>query len=200
MQYYNIMRVPEHSETAGRPEMERIYRGRFAAPGHDHAHCVADALASAETVCRTRGARLTGQRRKVLEIIWKSHVPVGAYDILAVLSPDQRPAAPPTVYRALEFLQAHGLVHKIESLKAFVGCQHPGEDHVGQFLICERCGNTAEIEDPQIADAVEGRAAAAGFRITEVTLEVRGLCPVCQIDHPAADPITGDHPAGDHIA
>ena len=193
MQYYNIMKASQHSETAGRLEMERVYRGRFATPGHDHAHCVADALASAETVCRARGARLTGQRRKVLEIIWKSHVPVGAYDILAVLSPDERPAAPPTVYRALEFLQAHGLVHKIESLKAFVGCQHPGEDHVGQFLICEQCGNTAEIADPQIANAVGGRAAAAGFRIAEMILEVRGLCPVCQIDRDALD-----HPAPDH--
>lgn len=158
--------------------------GSFADPDHDHAHCIIGALASAETVCRARGARLTGQRRRVLEIIWKSHVPIGAYEILGALSPLERPAAPPTVYRALEFLQAHGLVHKIESLKAYVGCQHPGKDHVGQFLICQDCGNAAEIEDPAIGRAVEGRAHAAGFRILEMTLEVRGLCPSCHQDNP----------------
>lgn len=164
--------------------MQETFQGSFADPEHDHAHCITGALASAETVCRVRGARLTGQRRRVLEIIWKSHVPMGAYEILAALSPDERPAAPPTVYRALDFLQAHGLVHKIESLKAYVGCQHPGKDHVGQFLICQACGNAAEIEDPAIARAVEGRANAAGFRVAEMTLEVRGLCPVCVNDSP----------------
>jgi Fur family transcriptional regulator, zinc uptake regulator len=165
--------------------MDHGFEGSFADPGHDHAHCITGALASAETICRMRGARLTGQRRRVLEIIWESHVPVGAYEILAALSPDERPAAPPTVYRALEFLQAHGLVHKIESLKAYVGCQHPGEEHVGQFLICEHCGNAAEIEDPAIGAAVQDRAAAAGFQIAAMTLEIRGLCPSCQTDRPA---------------
>jgi Fur family transcriptional regulator, zinc uptake regulator len=164
--------------------MQEIQSGSFAGPEHDHAHCIIGAMASAETVCRVRGARLTGQRRRVLEIIWKSHVPMGAYEILAALGPDERPAAPPTVYRALEFLQAHGLVHKIESLKAYVGCQHPGKDHVGQFLICQECGNAAEIDDVAIARAVEGSASAAGFRIAEVTLEVRGLCPSCLHDSP----------------
>ena len=164
--------------------MEETSLRSFAGPGHDHAHCIIGAMASAETVCRVRGARLTGQRRRVLEIIWKSHVPMGAYEILAALTPDERPAAPPTVYRALEFLQAHGLVHKIESLKAYVGCQHPGKDHIGQFLICQGCGNAAEIEDPAIARAVEHRAGAAGFKIAEMTLEIRGLCPTCRDDRP----------------
>jgi|AACY02.17.fsa_nt_gi Fur family zinc uptake transcriptional regulator len=159
--------------------MDERFQGSFADPEHDHAHCVIGAMASAETICRVRGARLTGQRRRVLEIIWKSHVPIGAYDILAALSPDERAVAPPTVYRALEFLQAHGLVHKIESLKAYVGCQHPGHDHVGQFLICQDCGNAAEIDDPAIERAIQGRADAAGFHIAETTLEVRGLCPSC---------------------
>ena len=165
--------------------MDEGLQGSFADPEHDHAHCVTGAMASAETICRVRGARLTGHRRRVLEIIWKSHVPIGAYDILAALSPDDRAIAPPTVYRALEFLQAHGLVHKIESLKAYVGCQHPGHDHVGQFLICQDCGNAAEIDDPKIDQAIQGRAAAAGFRVTETTLEVRGICPSCASDQDA---------------
>ncbi len=160
--------------------MDTNPQGPFADPDHDHAHCVTGAMASAETICRMRRARLTEQRRRVLEIIWENHVPVGAYEILAAMSAEDRPPiAPPTVYRALDFLQAHGLVHKIESLKAYVGCRHPGQDHVGQFLICEECGNAAEIVDQGIDRAIEKQASAAGFQVSETTIEVRGLCPSC---------------------
>lgn len=162
--------------------MDERLQGSFADPEHDHTHCVTGAMASAETICRIRGARLTDQRRRVLEVIWESHVPIGAYEILAALSSEENVLAPPTVYRALEFLQVHGLVHKIESLKAYVGCEHPGHDHVGQFLICQDCGNAAEIDDPAIDRAIQGRADAAGFSIAETTLEVRGLCPSCAPD------------------
>src|SRR5262249_40395465 len=89
---------------------------------HDHRHCIDDALSRAETVCAERGARMTPLRRRVLELVWDSHAPIGAYAIMDLLrAADDRAAAPPTVYRALEFLLDQGLVHKIESLNAFVG-------------------------------------------------------------------------------
>jgi Fur family zinc uptake transcriptional regulator len=79
------------------------------------------------TLCAQKGLRLTALRRRVLELVWQSHKPLGAYDILAVLSEqDGRRAAPPTVYRALDFLLENGLVHRISSLNAFVGCDAPG--------------------------------------------------------------------------
>ena len=154
--------------------------GKFSEPNHDHGHCVANALADAETICRARGVRLTKQRRQVLEIVWAGHAPVGAYHILAALSVlDGRAAAPPTVYRALDFLQAHGLVHKIESRKAYVGCQNPGEAHVGQFLICEGCGNAAEIDSRTITSVIEVQAKEVGFSVEGITLEVHGHCSIC---------------------
>ena len=89
---------------------------------HDHAHCVAGALAEADALCARLGVRLTELRRRVLELVWQSHKPLGAYDILAVLSEqDGRRAAPPTVYRALDFLLENSLVHRIASLNAFTG-------------------------------------------------------------------------------
>src|SRR5690606_28474545 len=122
---------------------------------HDHARCVAAALAAAETLCQRRGARLTVLRRRVLELIWSSHEPVGAYDILQRLTEDGRRAAPTTVYRALDFLAAHRLIHRLASRNAYIGCRHPDEsDHEGQFLICTGCGTVAELHDRRIGEAI----------------------------------------------
>ena len=107
----------------------------LASRPHDHSHCVHSALSEADVLCAQKGLRLTALRRRVLELVWQSHKPLGAYDILAVLSEqDGRRAAPPTVYRALDFLLDNGLVHRIASLNAFIGCSHPEHAHQGQFL------------------------------------------------------------------
>ena len=121
--------------------------GAFARPDHDHHACVSEALVGAAELCRKRGVRLTGTRQRILELVWAGHRPVGAYELLAALGRDGRPAAPPTVYRALDFLVAQGLVHRIESLNAFVGCPAPARPHRGQFLICRACGASAEVTD-----------------------------------------------------
>lgn len=151
---------------------------RATAP-HDHTHCQSEALSRAEALCAERGARLTPLRRKVLELIWNSHQPVGAYAILDHLREGDRGAAPPTVYRALDFLMEQGLIHKLESLNAFIGCDHPEDRHVSQFLICTKCGSAVEIQDAGISNAVKKSAGAAGFTVSRLTIELQGLCPTC---------------------
>ena len=148
---------------------------------HDHSHCVRDALAEAEALCARDGLRLTALRKRVLELVWASHKPLGAYDILGVLTEeDGRRAAPPTVYRALEFLLENGLVHRIASLNAFVGCNHPGEAHQGQFLICRSCQVSIELEQPAVHQAILDGASAVGFQVEGQTVEVVGQCAACR--------------------
>ncbi len=145
---------------------------------HDHGGCVASALAAAERLCAERGVRLTPLRRRVLELVWLGHRPVGAYAILERLA-GERPVAPPTVYRALEFLAAQGLIHRIERLNAFIGCVDPVTPHAGQFLICGDCGTAAELADRRIDAAIAASAAELGFEVRARTVEVVGLCPDC---------------------
>ncbi|MBW0147917.1 Fur family transcriptional regulator [Marinobacter arenosus] len=147
---------------------------------HNHDACVTQALADARDICQQRSARLTPTRERVLELIWQSHRPLGAYDVLAQLSEDGHNAAPPTVYRALDFLQQNGLVHRIASLNAFIGCAHAGEHHTGMFLICRACGNVLELTAPSVSGAVHAAAAAEAFELDDITLEIAGLCPRCQ--------------------
>lgn len=151
----------------------------FAAD-HNHQQCIDQALAQAQQLCRERRQRLTPVRELVLRLIWQSHQPLGAYELLPALAEAGFNSAPPTVYRALEFLQQQGLVHRIASLNAFVGCPHPEHPHQGSFLICRHCRSTYELESSAINAALEQSAAELGFRVEQETIEVTGLCPNCQ--------------------
>ncbi|WP_137178675.1 Fur family transcriptional regulator [Roseomonas sp. AR75] len=155
-----------------------------AAPREQAVEAALDRAASA---CAARGAQLTALRRQVLRLVLDAPHPVGAYALLDQLRAERPGAAPPTVYRALDFLQEQGLVHRVERLNAFVGCTGPeahhhcghGHDHPHQFLICASCGATAEICDDRVAAAVRDAARAAGFVPTRTTVEVEGRCAAC---------------------
>jgi Fur family zinc uptake transcriptional regulator len=151
----------------------------FKEQGHAHQHCLDSALSAAEKTCHNRGVRLTKLRRRVLELVWGSHEPVKAYDILDRLRVEQIGSAPTTVYRALDFLQAEGMVHKIESLNAYVGCGEPDEAHSGQFLICRDCGAVAEMDDADVRQLLAEKAELLGFRIDREMIEIKGLCAAC---------------------
>jgi len=153
----------------------------LASRPHDHSHCVHNALTEADAICERAGLRLTALRRRVLELVCQSHTPLAAYDILGVLTEqDGRRAAPPTVYRAMDFLLENGLVHRIASLNAFVGCNHPAHAHQGQFLICRTCNAAIELSTDSISEAIVAGAATVGFTVESQTVEVVGVCSGCQ--------------------
>lgn len=136
------------------------------------------ALDTAERLCARRGVRFTAQRRRVLELVCRAGRPVGAYEILEQLREGAN-AAPPTVYRALDFLLEQGLVHKLETLHAFIGCTHPEHPHASQFLICADCGRVNELESKTVAGSLQSIAQAAGFQPERPVVEVLGTCANC---------------------
>ncbi|WP_421998803.1 Fur family transcriptional regulator [Reyranella sp.] len=147
---------------------------------HDHEHCIEDAVAAAEKLCAEKNLRFTPLRRRVLELVWSSHKPVGAYALLEALRNEDLGSAPPTVYRALDFLIENGLIHRIERMNAFVGCSHPGQTHRGFFLICGECGNAEELHSDGLAESIAASAGRRGFTAREMTLEVTGTCGDCR--------------------
>jgi Fur family zinc uptake transcriptional regulator len=137
-------------------------------------------LTRANVICEGRGVRLTDLRRQVLGLILDRDAPTGAYHLLDQLRSTRHGAAPPTVYRALEFLQEQGLVHKLESRAAFVGCiAEEAHDHAAQFLICRTCGKVTELEDHELAHALEDAAKRMGFKVGKATIEAEGQCASC---------------------
>lgn len=147
---------------------------------HDHGHCQEQALENAKAECLKQGLRLTTLRQQVLEIIWASHHPIGAYDVLQKLQESGHKPAPPTAYRALDFLVSAHLIHRIESLNAYIGCPSPNANHQCQFYICTECGHIAEVNNHNVATALNEGAQALGFVSKQPVIEVHGLCKNCQ--------------------
>lgn len=149
------------------------------------------ALQRAMDLCRHRGVRLTDLRRQVLALVVGQSRPIGAYDLLNELRQQHPGAAPPTVYRALDFLLAQGLIHKVERLSAYVACVHDEghadpasgagsyHSHATQFLICRQCGSTTELNDESVTRALDAVAARAGFSVQGTTIELEGRCARC---------------------
>lgn len=147
----------------------------------NHQHCIDDAVAAAQQLCEQQGVRLTPLRKRVLMLVWQTHQPIGAYDILHQLrNEDGRPAAPPTVYRALDFLLENGLIHRIASLNAYIGCNAPEHQHHAQFLICRMCRFTRELSCSAIDSAIERMTDEIGFAVESQVIEISGLCAPCQ--------------------
>jgi Fur family zinc uptake transcriptional regulator len=137
-------------------------------------------LEAAAAVCARSGGRLTALRRSVLGLILSAEAPLTAYQLLDRLRATRKGAAPPTVYRALEFLLEKGLIHKVESRNAFVPCLEPGHHtHPVQFLICGKCGTVAELEDEAVVAALDRAALRHGFRLDTAVVELEGICAAC---------------------
>lgn len=149
---------------------------------HHHVHDADAYIREVAAICGERGLRLTEQRERVLRLVAAAGRPIKAYDLLERLREQQGAVAPPTVYRALDFLLECGFIHKLESINAFVGCHHPRIRHSVPFLICDRCQDAIELEDEQVTSLLQQRAEELGFAPSAQTLEVHGLCAQCRAD------------------
>lgn len=154
---------------------------------HDHHRCLKAALAQAKNRCSARKARLTPIRESVLHLLWQSHRPLGAYKIIEQLSAASgKRVLPPTVYRALDFLLELGLIHRLATLNAYIGCPFPDSVHSDYFLLCRECGSVAECSAENVNKAIVSTAERAGFLVESQTVEILGLCTPCREKNQAA--------------
>jgi Fur family transcriptional regulator, zinc uptake regulator len=136
-------------------------------------------LRAVEARCAELDQRLTSPRRRAIELLLQAGAPMKAYDLIAGFGEHGAPAKPPTVYRALDFLERHGFAHRIQSLNAFVACRRGLPSHAAAFLICDCCGATQEVQ-PAVSAAMEVEAAKSGYALQSLTVEAHGLCAACR--------------------
>ena len=147
-------------------------------------------LEEAVRLCRARGGRLTPQRRVLLMKLLEAGRPVTAYELLDLVRPDDPAITPASIYRSLDFLLDASLVHRLDSTRSFIACDHPDHAHAGQFLICHECGTVVEAEDNRIIRATVELGDRYGFTLDRQTVELTGLCGACRDDDtvPKPDP------------
>ncbi len=122
--------------------------------------------------------KLSANNRLVLAALKAAGKPVTAYDLLDRLR-DAGLRGPPTVYRALSKLIEFGLVHKLESLNAFVACTQDRHRSAVTFMVCNECGVAAELDDANLNERLYSLANESAFAIDKATLELRGRCVNC---------------------
>ncbi len=132
-----------------------------------------------EAICRQRGGRMTRQRRAVLDLLLAQKRPLSAYEIRDMILAQDPSVTPASVYRCLDFLLSHGLVHRLETTRSFIACEHPDHRHIVQFLICRSCNTVVEAEDTKIAAATENLGQRLGFALDQRTVELMGICAAC---------------------
>ena len=127
-------------------------------------------------------AELTRNQALVVEALRHAEGPMSAYSILDTLRGEGF-RAPLQVYRALDKLMEMGLVHRLESLNAFVACSHPHHAHeahaITGFAICDQCGQVDEFHDQAIDERLGAWTARSGFHPGKTTIEIRGRCRSC---------------------
>ncbi len=125
-------------------------------------------------------AALTKNQSLVLDALTAADGPLSAYDILDALR-DSGFRAPPQVYRALDKLIGVGLVHRIESLNAFVACSHPEEDNHAStaFAICDQCNSVFEFDDQGVMERLRGWADREKAQLKKATIELTVTCGKC---------------------
>lgn len=136
-------------------------------------------LKEAELFCQKYKHRLSEPRLAVLKIIASSLKPIGAYEILKMLGNILDNPKPPTAYRAIEFWQAHGFIHRIESLNAYIICGVSHKHKGSQFMICDDCGIATEMHLCQLPKQIEENIAKNTFKLELWNLEVHGVCSNC---------------------
>jgi len=124
--------------------------------------------------------KLSKNQQIVLEALQACSMPLSAYQILDVEDVrGQGLKAPLTIYRALGKLIELGLVHRIESLNAFVACDQSHHTEPPAFMICEECKHIIEVGMDSIQKTVSKQAEEQGFKIDNMHVEVSGRCRDC---------------------
>ncbi|MCQ9327957.1 Fur family transcriptional regulator [Pelistega suis] len=150
--------------------------------GHDHSLSVEKSIAEATTLCESRGKRLTPIRAQVLELMLSNRRSLKAYELLEQMQAIHPSSKPATVYRALEFLEEEGFIHRLDAINGWTACQHIQCDHSHHDLlaVCTVCGAVQEISAPHINKELHTLLAQVGFSQNSPQTEIRATCANCQ--------------------
>jgi len=130
-------------------------------------------------MARPAAVKKVSNNEIVAAALRKAGRPLTAYQVLNALK-DVGVSGPPTVYRALDKLIADGRVHRLDSLNAFVLCNHSHDNDAAAFAICDDCGTVSEFSTAKLAKDISQWAHKAQFEVASANLEIHGRCSDCR--------------------
>lgn len=140
-------------------------------------------LARVLTSFKTRGLRVTGPRRAIIECL------AGSQDWLtpARIHAEAKKISPSlglvTVYRTLNSLLQRDLVRRIHLPDGCHGYALAGLAH-GHYLVCQKCQQVVEFSTCDLTALETQIAGDTGFKIQGHVLQLVGVCPSCHAETP----------------
>jgi Fur family ferric uptake transcriptional regulator len=127
---------------------------------------------------KTKGLKLTPQRRLILDIIHDTHTHLTAEDILNYVQSKAPGVNKSTVYRTLELLEELGCVFKSEIDNKFI--YHHAEEGHHHHLVCRSCGRSIECSEDLFLPIDATIREKYGFKADLKHLVISGLCRNCR--------------------
>ncbi len=137
------------------------------------------AIDTIKAYCAHHKIRLTPIRLHIIHCLSEQSTPISAYELLDRLKIDNENMNIMSVYRSLDFLKSHGVIHKINTNNTYSLCCHPS-DALCQVFICQKCNQSFEVHSIDITNQLNALAAKSGFEIKQNKIELFGLCQSCR--------------------
>lgn len=146
---------------------------------HQHHDCVESAKMRAFKLAEDTGKKFGANQVRVLEALLQDHRAASAYEIVERMAESGKRLQPVQVYRALDTLMELGLVHRVQSINAYVACTTEDACHNPQLLFCSSCKRVAELASDTISALISKTAKQSQFKLDHGLVELVGLCPDC---------------------
>ncbi len=133
---------------------------------------------------RSRGLRLTHERRDILEHIFAAHTHFEAEDLQMRLREAGHRVSKATIYRTLKLLLESGVLRTTMTPPDAMSAQYElahGPERNHDHIYCEGCGKMVELSDPTVRNALEEEAKRLGFEVTDINIHLTGICAECRL-------------------
>lgn len=148
-----------------------------------------------EAHIRAAGLRRTNQRDLILDIFLRTEDHLTMEDLYWLVQKEDPSVGQTTVYRTLKLLAEAGLAREVRFGDGKTYYEHHYNHEHHDHLICTECGKVIEFFSPEIEELQEKTAAEFGFRLTNHSLRMWGLCEVCGAGaDDSIQPATGAQP------
>lgn len=155
-------------------------------------------MALVQKLCEANSARLTAQRKMVLDVLLGANRALSAYELTKICNQRfDRKIIATSVYRILEFFIELRIAYRLDTINKFIACQHISQELENRFpifVICVYCNEVSELSVPySIMQNMRALVNTPQFKAVDSKIELKGECKKCEYDSKVIDNQTIDN-------